>query len=256
MNKGSAQNVISAYRKRQQMGPFLIGGLAILLIIVGILVLVLWLSGSKRPAIALFPSQTATVTVTSTNTPVTPTITETITPTITSTATITITQTPNGPFEYVVQEGDTCYGLAVKYKADLNVIIALNPAITVNCIIKPGDKLLIPVVGQQLPTMTPLPTGLKSGTRIKYTVLAGETLGGIAYRFNTTVAAILADKDNAAMNGKTAINAGQVITIPINTITQVPTATIGTPHPTLVGASATSTKPAAAAATATPTKKP
>src|SRR5450759_3480708 len=118
MNKGSAQNVISAYRKRLQMGPFIIGGLAIFLIVVGILVLVLWLTGSKKPNLSFFPSATPTVTETTTHTPVTPTITSTITPTITSTPTITITITPNGPFEYVVQEGDTCYGLAVTYKAN------------------------------------------------------------------------------------------------------------------------------------------
>lgn len=254
MNKGSAQNVISAYRKRQQMGPFIIGGLAIFLIVVGILVLVLWLTGSKKPNLSFFPSATPTVTETTTHTPVTPTITSTITPTITSTPTITITITPNGPFEYVVQEGDTCYGLAVTYKANLNVIVALNPTFGANCSIKPGDKLLIPTSSQQLPTATPLPTGLASGTRIKYTVLAGETLGGIAYRYNTTVDAIVKDKDNAFLNGLTVINAGQVITIPINTVTQVPTATVGTPQPTLAANSTkTATKPAV---TETATKKP
>ena len=258
MNKGSAQNVISAYRKRQQMGPFIIGGLAILLIIIGILALVIWLSGSKRPAFALFPSSTPTVTNTSTSTPVTPTVTPTVTTTVTMTPTVTVTATPSGPFEYVVQQGDTCYGLAAKYNANLNVIIALNPSVGSTCNIKPGDKILIPTTSQVLPTSTPLPTGIAAGTRIKYTVMAGDTLSGIAFRFNTTVDAILKDKDNAFLNGKTSINAGDVITIPVNTVTQVPTATAITVHPTLAAITSTPTGITATlpAATVTPTTKP
>lgn len=252
-NKGSAQNVISAYRKRQQMGPFIIGGLAVLLIVVGILVLVLWLTGSKRPSIALFSTPTPTVTITSTSTPVTPTVTDTMTATITTTPTITITVTPNGPFEYTVQDGDTCYGLAIKYNANLNVIIALNPTYGPNCSIKPGDKLLIPTANQKLPTATPLSTGVAVGTRIKYTVLAGDTLGGIANRFNSTIDAILKDKDNAFLNGKTAIQAGQIITVPVNIVTAIPTSTVGTPGtPTATKAATATSVPH----TATATKKP
>jgi LysM repeat protein len=249
MNKGSAQNVISAYRKRQQMGPFIIGGLAIFLIVIGILVLVVFFSKGKMPSLSA-PTPTPTTTITLTNTRVAPTVTMTSSPTITTTPTITITATASGPFEYVVQDGDTCYGISVKFKADLNVIVALNPTYGPNCSIKPGDKITIPTANQQLPSSTPLPTGIAAGTRIKYTVMSGDTMGGIANRYNTTVAAILADKDNAALKGSTSIKGGQVITIPINTITAVPTATIGTIHPTK---SVTATKPAP---TATSTPKP
>lgn len=249
-NKGSAQNVISAYRKRQQMGPFIIGGLAVFLIVVGILVLALWLTGNKRPSIAFFATPTSTVTSTYTSTPVTPTVTDTITSTITSTPTITITVTPNGPFEYTVQDGDTCYGLASKYNANLNVIIALNPTFGPNCSIKPGDKLLIPTANQKLPTATDFPTGMAAGTRIKYTVLAGETLGGIANRFNSTVDAILKDKDNTFLKGLTAIQAGQIITIPVDIVTPIPTSTVGTPGaPQATKAAAATIVPKTATAT-------
>jgi LysM repeat protein len=246
-NRNSAQKIISSYRRRQQMGPYLIGGLAIILIIVGILAVVLWITGSKKPATSLFSRPTVTPTVTSTNTstPETPTATITVSPTITTTVTVTITATANAPFEYVVQEGDTCFGIAQKYKVNLDVLVALNPNYGATCSIKPGDKLIVPLPNQKLPTTTALPTNLAKGTKIKYTVVSGDTLGGIAERFNSTVEAIVAENKLTNVN---AINAGDVLTIPVNIITPVPTKvlqtpTLGTAKPTtVVKASATATK--------------
>ena len=52
-DKDSVQNVIDSYRKRRQnTTPFLIGGLAIVLVAVGIVVLVVWITGPTKPAIA------------------------------------------------------------------------------------------------------------------------------------------------------------------------------------------------------------
>ena len=161
--KKNAQNVIQSYRRRQQMGPFIIGGLAIFLVIVGILVLVIWLTGPNRPGIAAVmtatPTETLVPSATTTNspTPLPPTATRTNTPTITVTSTVTVTSTPTGPFEYEVKEGDTCYSIAQKYKANLDVLVALNPQYGANCVISPGDKLLIPTPNQQMPTETALP---------------------------------------------------------------------------------------------------
>ena len=42
--KNSPQNVIDSYKKKQKMMPFLVGGLAVLLLVVGIIILVVWLS--------------------------------------------------------------------------------------------------------------------------------------------------------------------------------------------------------------------
>ncbi|HEX2981852.1 MAG TPA: hypothetical protein VHO48_16450, partial [Anaerolineaceae bacterium] len=84
--KNSAQNIIQSYRKRQQMGPFLIGGLAVVLAIVGIIILVVWFTGQGQAGgLSLFASKTPTPTSTNTPTPVTPTATVTMTPTITVT---------------------------------------------------------------------------------------------------------------------------------------------------------------------------
>lgn len=219
MSKNSAQDVISSYRKRQQMGPFIGGALAVILAIVGILILVLWLTGGNRPAISLFATKTPTATATFTPTPTTPTATATMTATVTMTPTVTATATPSGPFEYVVQEGENCFDIATKFNADINVLISLNPAYGATCAIKPNDVLLIPLPDQELPTATSLPTNLARGTKINYTVVLGDSLGGLAVRFNSTVEAIQAENKLEGID----IFAGQVLVIPVNIVTPVPT---------------------------------
>jgi LysM repeat protein len=231
-DKDSAQTVIESYRKRQQMGPFVIGGVAILLVIAGILVLVLWLTGPNKPAVALFSSVTPTLTDTVTLTPTVPTVTPTITQTITVTSTITNTATATGPFEYQVQEGDSCYTVAVKYKVGLDVLIALNPVYGKACSIKPGDKLMIPTGETKLPTITPVDCKAgKPNSLFDYEVQPNETLAGIANRCNSTVDAIL--KANAStLTSANSVQAYQVIKVPVNIVTATPTiANTSTPAP-------------------------
>jgi LysM repeat protein len=247
-NKKTADNVIQSYRRRQQMGPFIIGGLAVLLVVVGILVLIFWLTGPNRPGIiAQEPSATTTATMplptsTASPSPIPPTSTFTVTSTITLTSTVTTTSTPTGPFEYEVKEGDTCYTIAQTYKANLDVLVALNPAYGPNCNIKPGDKLLIPTPNQQLPTSTPVPTNLAPGTIIEVTVKTGDTVRGLALLYHSTEAAIVKANNLANANS---INVGQVLKIPVNIATPVPTTvpsrtlTVGTPQAT----STATTKP-------------
>jgi LysM repeat protein len=247
-NKNSAQKVISSYRKRQQMGPYIVGGLAILLVIIGIVVLVIWLTGPDRPTLAFLASATPTLTDTPTNTPVTPTATSTMTPTLTETATITPTNTPSGPYEYTVKEGETCWDIAVSQKVDLNVLIALNPNYGSNCAIAPGDVLLIPLQDQVLPTDTPIPTGLAPGTKIKVIVKSGDTVRALALLYNSTVDSIV--KTNNLTNAND-IKAGDELTILVNIVTPVPTSTqTRTPGP---GTVYPPTKTATLGATSSPT---
>lgn len=256
MKKDSPQSVINAYRKRQQMMPFMVGGLAVLLVAVGIIILVVSFTGQNKPqfAISLFASATPTPTETATVTPVTPTVTPTETATVTMTVTVTQTSTPSGPFEYTVKDGDTCWDIASKFKVDLGVLQALNNFGT-GCPITPSQKILIPTANQTLPTDTPIPTGLAKGTKIQYTIKLGESLDQIASRFNTTKEAIVAATADyntknklPAWTDQNLIYAGQVIIIPVNIATATATraatstsATSGTP--------ATATK-----AAVTPTK--
>ena len=83
--KKTAQSVISGYRKRQQLGPFLIGGLAVILVVIGLFMLVIWLTGDGKPTIKLFKTKTPTPTMTATVTPTQPTPTPSNTATITET---------------------------------------------------------------------------------------------------------------------------------------------------------------------------
>lgn len=223
--KDNAEEVITSYKKRQQWGPFLVGALAVLLVVVGIFVVVFWLTGdTSKPLLPFLASKTPTPTNTATSTPVTPTLTFTNTPTETMTPTITMTSTASGPFEYVVQENDNCYDLAIKYNTSLAVLIKLNEAkYGTNCIISPGAKIIIPPPGAALPTSTPVDlTKLSRGFVLKgYEIQQGKSLGVIAEKFLSTVDAIV------KLNKLTDVNAifmGQVIDIPVNLITPVPTA--------------------------------
>jgi len=218
--KNSPQSVIDSYRRRQQMAPYFMAGLAILLVVVGIIILVIWFtrSGKKIPAIAQAATPTQTMTSSATATMVPPTATVTNTSTVTFTPTITETVTPSGPFEYTVQENDTCWDIAQKNKVALEVLLALNNFGN-TCPIKPGDKILIPLPGAELPTFTPIPTDVK-GLKIEYYVQTGDTLALIASRYNSTVDAII--KENKIVDANK-INAGDKLVIPVNIVT--PTAT-------------------------------
>lgn len=222
------------------MMPFFVGGLAVLLVAVGIIILVVWFTGPNRPALALFASPTPTTTATFTPTPTVPSPTPTLTSTITITPTMTVTSTPAGPFEYTVVEKDTCWDIAAKYKVDLEVLLALNNFDAGTCPIAAGQKILIPVGDMTLPTATPLPTGLARGTKIEYLVQLGDTLAGIANKFNSTKEAIMAIKENN-LTDENKLVAWQKLIVPVNLVTPVPSKTAkpgGSQTPT-VAASAT-----------------
>ena len=246
-DKDSAQDVIDSYRKRRQQSiPFLVGGLAVILIAVGIVALVLWLTGSSGGlSLSFFASPTPTATVTNT-----PTATATVTPTATNTATetvtptVTATPTASGPFVYIVLEGDTLDSIATKFNVDVLVLMALNNK--PDALIRVGDEILIPDPGLQLDTPTPLPTGFR-GT-IQYTVAVGDSLEILATRFNSTVEAILEENEDLANANE--IFVGQVLVIPVNIATPVPT---NTPGPSLTLTAGTTTPAATSPATASAT---
>lgn len=238
------QNPMEYIRKRQQAnrrGPLMLG-IAGLLLIIGLGALIFWFVGPSSPNFfsGLFatdtptPTNTATVTLTPT-----PTNTSTVTPTETATPTITITPTIPGPFSYTVVEGDSCFAIAAKYKVDLLLLITINN-LDPSCPIRIGDKLTIPGTDTTLPTDTPLPTNMRTGAKIEYTIQTGDTLGLIALKFNSTIEAI---KEENKIDNENAILVGQKLIIPVNLVTAVPTATITpTGAPTTGGPTATSTR--------------
>jgi LysM repeat protein len=237
--KETPQKVIEAHRKRQQMRqstPMTVMIGAGILLIAGAAALIFWLLGANSPFKGATPTPTVTFTPTQTHTvtPLPPTNTPTITPTSlpTETATPTITPTPSGPFEYTVQQGDTLGAIATRFGTNIPTLLALNPSIDpTTLVIYVGQKILVPPPNMQLPTSTTVSTSVPPGTLISYTVMPGDTLGAIANRFNSTVAAIV--KENKLTNAND-IYAGLILKIPVNIATPVPTATVGTVYPTVM----------------------
>ncbi len=225
--KSSTSSVIESYRKRQQRGPFIVGALAVLLVVIGIVVLVVWLTGPGKPSLSIFATDTPTPTLTFTPTQ---TPSPTLTPTITLTPTATFTATPSAPFAYVVEEGDSLALIAEKFNLGddgILLLLALNPAVEErDGIVYVGEEILIPNPGMKLPTSTPIPPDLARGTLVEYKVIPGDTLAGIANKFNSTVDAIVEENE---LDNPNDIYVGQVLRIPVNLVTPVPPTITPTP---------------------------
>ena len=252
---GKTSDVINSFRKRrQQRGPFLVYG-AIGLVVLGVILLIVWLSsGENAPLGGLFATDTPTPTLTFTPTN---TSTPSITPTITETSTITATATPSGPFPYVILEGDTLDAIAARFNLGEDGILLIldqNPSIIndFNGVIFVGQTILIPPPGTTRPTSTPIPADLRRGTLIEYRVLPGDTLAGIAARFNSLEENIVAENE---LENANALQVGQILQIPVNLVTATatlpPTSTPVTP--TIPGQpSATATTAGSISVTGTP----
>ena len=234
-NKPPTSSVISAYRRRRQRSnTIFVYSAAGLLVLAGLILVIVWLASPSQPLTSLFATKTPTPTLTFTAT-VTPIPTDT--PTVTPTATVTLTSTPSAPFSYTVQENDTLESIATKFSLGNNgilLILQINPSIDpATQIIHVGDVLTIPNPGMQLFTSTPIPANLPPGTKVPYTVETGDTLAGIASKFNSTTDAIVTANNLTDPNS---IQVGQLLQIPVNlvtpTATRLPTSTPRTAIPT------------------------
>ena len=233
-DKNSPSEQIDAYRRRQKTVPVLIAGM--LLLVIGAALVIFWVFGGELPGLSFLatatstPTVTATPTATATNTP-TPTATETLPPP-TETPTITPTATPSGPSIYIVQEGDYLSTIIARFNTDLATILAMNPQLDpATLIIRVGDQIIVPAPNPRAPTPTAVGANVPAGTLIDYTIQAGDTLAAIAERYNSTVEQIL--KRNPEIENANDIQAGQIIKVPVNIATPIPTATQGTLLPTV-----------------------
>jgi LysM repeat protein len=231
------KDTIESYRKRRnQPMPLILGGVAILLVVVGVIIVVTSLNGGGVAKLFATKTPTPTITPTPTNT-----LLPTDTPTSTLTPTITPTATPSDVWTYTVQEGDNLTTIIKNNNLGDNAlinIIILNS--TPGNLFNPdsiqiGQKITLPPPNWPLITPTPLPTGLGPGSRIDYLVLPGESLGSIANKFNSTVDAIVLANQAALQDGaKSLIYPGQLLIVPINLVTPVPTKpATATPTPTV-----------------------
>ena len=225
-NDHRAADVIDAYRRRRErMVPLLLGGFAVVLLVGGVFMVVLWLTGGSTGSLAaLFATDTPTPTHT-----LTPTIT--LTPSETPTPEPTLTPTPQGPTTYIVEVGDNLSSIAEKFGVEVLAIMAANNLRDPNEI-QVGVTLIIPAPGGELPTETAIPTNLSPGTRIQYVVKPGDNLQTIASKFNSTAEAIALLND---MTVTDVLFVGRTLIVPVNiataTITLTPNLTPGTSTP-------------------------
>jgi LysM repeat protein len=219
-NKSTPQNTINQFKKKQQFLPIFITILAALLVVIGIVILVLWLSGGGF-SINLFSGRPSAIS-TSAPTPVL-SPTPSLPPTPAPTETLPITVTPSGPFEYEVKQDENCWTIALKFKADFEALMAINNFTNGKCPVIPGMKILIPAPGQTIPTQTPInPINMTRGTKINYTVKSGDTLQSIASEFNSTLADVLSLNKNKFTDANN-IPIGITLVIRVNLVTPTPT---------------------------------
>ncbi len=221
-----ASDVIDAYRRRRdRMVPLLLGGVAVVLLAVGLFLVILWITGDAPPAL---PSLFASRTPTPSNTP---TPTETLTPSVTPTVPPTETPTPAGPTTYIVELGDNLSSIAERFGVEVLLLMSVNQIASADQIFI-GQTLTIPPEGSLLPTETPISQTLVPGTRIEYIVKPGDNLVSIASQFNSTAEAIAQLNQ---MQVTDVLFVGRKLLVPVGiatpTITATPNPNTATPTP-------------------------
>ena len=215
-----ATDVIMAYRRRRErMVSFLLGALAVVLLVVGLFLVVIWFTGDNPPELpAVLRPDTPTPTPTDTPRP------PTETPLPSDTPEPSETPTPAGPATYIVEELDTLSSIADDFQVIIDALICANTILDPNNI-GVGTQLIIPDPNAECPTATALPENLLPGTQIEVVVWTGDTLQSIATRFNSTVEAIADAND---LDPTDVLFVGLKLLVPVNIVTPVPT---NTPSP-------------------------
>ncbi len=136
----NAAEVIQSYRRRRErMVPILLIGLAVVLVVVGVFLIVVWLTGDSGPVVISGFRATDTPTESPTETPKPPTATATLT----LTPTPSHTPTPEWPKTHIVELNDTLSSIAI----DLGVSVELiaNDKLKETKIEEPTNKEFTPI---------------------------------------------------------------------------------------------------------------
>ena len=120
---------------------------------------------------------------------------------------------------YTVQSGDNLFRISLRYGTTVQAIVAANGIVNPN-IIHVGQVLIIPDGATAPPPTTSDPAPTTPTSSSTYTVQRGDTLGVIAQRYSSSVAAIASANNIVNVN---LIFAGQVLVIPGGTGSPTPT---------------------------------
>lgn len=140
-------------------------------------------------------------------------------PTPAGTPTPVPTDTPTPPKEYVVQPGDVCGTIADSNGIGLSVLAEANNLDATNCLIRAGQKLIIPV-----PTSTPGPAPTQGPDLVaseSYEVQSGDACSTIADKFNISVDELIRLNN---LGSRCLIQVGQKLAIRMGSATTLPTA--------------------------------
>ena len=180
-NLARAASKLAKPRRRFYPSPFVLGVLAVL-IVIGTLLMGLATGQVPMPAVFRFPTPTVTPTFTPRPTP---------TSTATATQTPTPTATPQPPIEYVIKDGDSCLAIAIQYDITVESLILEN-RLDPDCTVAVGHTIRVPRPTPTIgipptdvpPGTTPLPTAPPYPT---YVVASGDSCLAIALHFGVTV---------------------------------------------------------------------
>lgn len=110
---------------------------------------------------------------------------------------------------YLVVAGDTVSGIAVRNGVSVSAIVGAN-GLDSRALIRIGQTLRIPAVGSTAPApAAPAPTA--SPQARTHTVVSGDTVSGLAYRYDVSIARIVAAN---GLDSRATIRIGQRLTIP------------------------------------------